>query len=157
MPSSTRSLATRRSGNTKLLFTLYHYNLEPMQPAVPRVPQAVLFLAAAKAPKQLPVECQTPANSNKTKKSAFLDIFTQFCGIFAELLPIFLHFWAILVTFACVPAPAPRHPINQPLPELPRPRTLRSATALLALPLKIDLSDNDIPIERLPRADNKLI
>lgn len=53
-----------------------------MQPAVPRVPQAVLFLAAAKAPKQLPVECQTPANLVKTKKSAFLAIFTQFCGNF---------------------------------------------------------------------------
>ena len=97
------------------------------------------------------------SDTDKLRQNEKISIFTQFCGNFAEFLPIFLHFLAILVTFACAPAPAPRHPINQPLPELPRPRTLRSATALLALPLKIDLSDNDIPIERLPRADNKLI
>ena len=154
MPSSTRSLAIRRSGNTKPLFTLYHYNLEPMQPAVPRVPQAVLFLAAAKAPKQQSVECQTPTNSDKTKKSVFLPNFVAILLSFCPFFFIFGLFWLLLLVHQRPPQDIPS---TSAFMKFLWHLTIRPVTALLALPLKIDLSDNDIPIERLPRADNKLI
>ncbi len=115
-----------------------------MQPAVPRVPQAVLFLAAAKAPKQLPVECQSPANLVKTKKSAFLAISTQFCGNFAEFWPIFLHFLAIFATFANIPAPAPRPSVTKHFPAFSRvPNSETSYKPWLTLPLKPDQTDKD--------------
>ena len=152
MPSSTRSLAIRRSGSTKplFLFTLYHYNLEPMQPAVPRVPQAVLFLAAAKAPKQ----CQTPTNSDKTKKSVFLP---NFVAILLSFCPFFFIFWLFWLLLLVHQRPPQYLTSTSAFMKFLWHLTIRPVTALLALPLKIDLSDNDIPIERLPRADNKLI
>lgn len=73
------------------------------------------------------------SDTDKLRQNEKISIFTQFCGNFAEFLPIFLHFWAILVTFACAPAPAPRHPINQPLPELPLAPNYKTSYSLAGL------------------------
>ena len=74
-----------------------------MQPAVPRVPQAVLFLAAAKAPKQQSVECQTPTNSDKTKKSVFLPNFVAFLLSFCPFFFIFELFLLLLFVTSARP------------------------------------------------------
>ena len=142
MPSSTRSLATRRSGSTKplFLFTLYHYNLEPMQPAVPRVPQAVLFLAAAKAPKQQSVECQTPTNSDKTKKSVFLPNFVAILLSFCPFFFIFGLFWLLLLVHQRPPQDIPS---TSPYLNFLWHLTIRPVTALLALHLKPNQTNND--------------